>query len=82
MINVGVFFPPQERHPLRSEDRAESRNGLLRIKIDCRLESKLEWFETRGTHQSGPGTKGVHLRRSRHHRGRNKGVFVTENPLS
>ena len=30
-----------------------------------------------GTHQSGPGTEGVRLRQSRHHCGRDRGIFVS-----
>ena len=81
MMNGGVFFPlrkgilcvqrlgPNDR---KSNDRGKSFAYHNRLPFE-----KLGWVETGGTHQSGSGTEGVRLRQSRHHCGRDRGVFVS-----
>ena len=77
MINVGSFFPSGKASSAFRKWGGVTVAGIvaeLPFAYHERLPSrKLKWVETRGTQQSGPCTKGVHLRQSRHHRGRNKG---------
>ena len=73
---MGGLLSPQERHFLRPEmgrnDRSRDNRGTAFAYHEGLPSAKLGWVYT-GTHQSGPGTEGVCLRRSRHHCGRDRG---------
>ena len=82
MMNGGVFFPPRKGvlcvQKMGRDDRSRENRGTAFFAYHERLPSgKLGWVKTRGTHQSGPGLEGVRLRQSRHHCGRDIGIFVS-----
>ena len=73
----GVFFPLRKGifcvQKMGRNDRSRDNRGTSFAYHERLPSVKLGWVETGGTHQSGPGTKGVHLRQSRHHCGRDRG---------
>ena len=65
-------------HEMGRNDRSRDNRGTAFFAYHERLPSvKLGWVKTRGTHQSRPGLEGVRLRQSRHHCGRDRGIFVS-----
>ena len=73
----GVFLPLRKGifcvQKMRRNDRSRDDRGTAFAYHERLPSAKLGWVETGGTHQSRPGTKGVRLRQSRHHCGRDKG---------
>ena len=74
----GVFFPLRKGifcvQKMGQNDRSRDNNrGTAFAYHERLLSAKLGWVVTGGTHQSGPGTEGVRLHQSRHHRGRDRG---------
>ena len=81
MVNRGVFFPPRKGalcvQKIGRNDRSRDNRGTTFAYHEPLPSAKLGRVKTRGTHQSGSGTEGVRLRQSRHHCGRDRGVFVS-----
>ena len=82
MMNGGVFFPLRKGifyvQKMERNDRSRDNRATAFAYHERLPSAKLGLVETRGTHQSGPGTEGVRLRQSRHHCGRDRGVFVSD----
>ena len=76
-----VFFPLRKGilciQKMERNDRSRDNRGTAFVYHKRLPFAKLGCVETGGTHPSGPGTEGVCLRQSRHHCGRDRGVFVT-----
>ena len=77
----GIFVPPRKGvlcvHEMGRNDRSRDSRRTVFAYHERLPSAKLGWVKTRGTHQSGPGSEGVHLRQSRHHCGRDRGIFVS-----
>ena len=80
-MNGGVFFPPRKGvlcvQKMGRNGRSRDNRGTAFAYYERLPSAKLGWVKTRGTHQSGPGPEGARLRQSRHHCGRDRGIFVS-----
>ena len=81
MTNGGVFSSPRKGvlcvQKMGRNDRSRDNRGTAFAYHELLPSAKLGWVKTRDTHQCGPGPEGARLRKSRHHCGRDRGIFVS-----
>ena len=81
MMSRAVFFPLRKNilcvQEMGQNDHSRDNRGTAFAYHERLPSAKLGSVETGGKHQSGPGTEGMRLCRSRHHWAVTGGVFVS-----